>query len=230
MIKIQDMSRKFVCRSCQRLTGHCPISGGPIEGSQKQRDNNTTLVQTFKVFRCRECGITTFCIDTHVYPGPMMGDSWIETSHYYPALPSKIKPDWYGNLSKGHKLILDEVYKAMDEDLLFLTSIGARTAIDTLIIELIGDVGSFDEKLKTLVKRGIIDEAERNALDAAIDTGSASAHRGYRPKKGQINHVMDILESIFFKLKIEPGQKKKLAEKVKSLCNATPKRITSKKD
>ena len=153
-----------------------------------------------------------------------MGDSYIETTDYFPPLPLRIKPAWFSSLTESYQTILAEVYHAIDNSLFFLSSTGARTALDQLIIEKIGDSGSFKDKVKKLVTSKIIDDTERVMLLAVIDAGSASVHRSYRPDQETINHMMDILEAIFYKLLIEPEKKRELRKKAEVLRKSTPKR------
>jgi len=138
----------------------------------------------------------------------MMGDCWTQSTNYYPPLPLRIKPAWYGCLSNDYQDILNEIYNALDNSLFFLASTGIRTALDRLIVKKIGDVGDFSRKLKELFVRGIIDKHEKRILSSVIDAGSASAHRSYRPGSKSINNMMDLLEAIFYKLAIEPKKRK----------------------
>ncbi len=223
-MKIPDMTRRFICRHCQRETGHWPIANGAVKGSEKKLEREEYSFQTFQVVQCKDCGVTTYCIDTKIHPGPMMGDSYTQTTDYYPPLPLRIKPVWYGYLTDDYQAILNEVYSALDNSLFFLASTGTRTALDQLIVEKIGDAGSFNAKLKKVVTNNIIDKTEKRILLAVIDAGSASAHRSYRPDIESINHMMDILEAIFYKLVVEPEKKKELGRKADELRKSTPKR------
>ena len=154
----------------------------------------------------------------------MMGDSYVQETTYYPALTKRIKPDWYNSLADHYQSVLFEVYSAIDNELFFLASSGTRTALDQLIVEKIGDTGCFDQKVQKLVRENIIDEDEKEMLLAVIDAGSASAHRSYSPELSAIKHMMDILETIFYKLLIEPKKKEELKAKAKELRKLTPKR------
>ena len=174
--------------------------------------------------QCKDCGATTYCVDTRIHPGPMMGDSYVETTDYFPPLPLRIKPAWYSSLTEGYQTVLGEVYHAIDNSLFFLSSTGARTALDQLIIEKIGDAGRFEDKVDKLVANKIIDDTEGTMLLAVFDAGSASAHRSYRPDRDTVNHMMDILEAIFYKLLVEPKRKEKLKKKAEELRKSTPKR------
>jgi hypothetical protein len=223
-MQLPDLTRRFVCRRCQRETGHWPIANGQVRNSERPVEGTATSYQTFAVVECRECHSTTYCIDTRIHPGPMMGDSYTESTLYHPPLPFRLKPGWYNELPEFYRLILDEIYDALDNELFFLASSGTRTALDMLIVEKIGDIGTFKDKIERLLVEGMVDAAEKEMLLAVIDAGSASAHRNYRPNDEAINHMMDILEEIFHKMLIAPGRKEEFAAKAKALRDATPTR------
>ena len=73
---------------------------------------------------------------------------------------------------------------------------GARTLVDMLMLEEVGDAGTFREKLKALLDRGIISERGTEVMEVALDAGSAAAHRGYNPDAEILSAVMDIVENV----------------------------------
>lgn len=221
---IPDPTRRFICRTCQRETGHWPIANGQVKGSQKKLQRGESSFQTFQVVQCRDCRSTTYCIDTKIHPGSMVGDSYVQKTDYYPPLPLRIRPNWLSELTENYRNILNEVYSALDNSLFRLASAGTRTVIDCLITDQIGDIGGFEEKVKELVNKGIIDADERDILLTLIDAGSASMHRSFNPSEDLIKDMMDILEKILFKVCIEPKEKQALKEKAKALREKTPKR------
>jgi hypothetical protein len=44
----------------------------------------------------------------------------------------------------------------------------------------VGDVGTFEQKLKALEDDGYVSKRNREVLDAALDAGNATAHRGHQ--------------------------------------------------
>lgn len=104
------------------------------------------------------------------------------------------KPDWFSDLPESSRTILDETYSASSHGLKVLTAMGIRAAIDDLCLDLVGDVGGFKKKLETLRNKGFISELEESVLAAAIDVGSASAHRGHVPHESDITILFDIAE------------------------------------
>ena len=221
-MKIPDLRRQFRCKACAVDCYHRPIAGGNIDPQNGGFSNGSR--KSFQLMRCEHCKNITLCIDHWVHPGSMIGDAYIERTEYYPPLTFREKPNWFNSLDKKHQQILSEVYLAIDNSLFTLASSGVRTALDRLIIEKIGDVGTFEKKIKSLVLNKIITEEEKFLLISVIDAGSASSHRGFSPDEELINHIMEITEHIFYKINIEKEKAEKLKEIAEKLAKATPRR------
>ncbi len=113
------------------------------------------------------------------------------------------------------------MYRSLDADNRSLPMMGARTLVDMLIVEKVGDVGTFKQKLDTLAARGFIGTAQVEILDAALDAGSAAAHRGHTPSFEEVNAVMDIVENLLKAVYVLPDM-------AKSLKKTTPPRPKAK--
>lgn len=151
------------------------------------------------------------------------------TYKYWPDIPKRTEPAWFSSLKKPElEQILHEVYSGFDQDLLILTSAGIRTAFDKGT-EIVGadPATTFDEKLDYLVDSDLITKSERDRLGILVESGNASNHRGWKPKKGQVDTLLDILESFIqnailpkpdtsgFKIPPKPKRKKKAVKAVK---------------
>jgi hypothetical protein len=79
-----------------------------------------------------------------------------------------------------------------------------------LMVEKVGDVGTFKEKLKKLVESGFLSASTQEVLDAALDAASAAAHRGHFPKATEVNAVMDIVENLLHAVYVLPGMAQSL--------------------
>jgi hypothetical protein len=220
MIRIPEHPKLF-CNTCERESTHLSLEYGRI--NIKSSKNNGTY-QTYDVLQCRECSNITFMLSNWIHPGSMMGDPYKTDIIYHPPRSFRSKPNWYKRLDKKFRAVLDEVYIALDNALLLIASTGTRTAIDKLIEDKIGNAGTFQQKIETLEKKNIVNNEEKKLLLTVIDAGSASAHRGFRPNKKLINHIMEITESIFYKVCIEPNERKDLLKKAEKIQNKTPKR------
>jgi hypothetical protein len=140
---------------------------------------------------------------------------------YFPPLVSRHSPSWRYDLPQKITAVLDEVYRSLDADNRSLPMMGARALVDMLIVEKVGDVGSFKQKLEKLATGGFIGAAQVEILDAALDAGSAAAHRGHTPSFEEVNAVMDIVENLLKAVYVLP-------DIAKSLKKTTPPRPKAK--
>ncbi|MFZ2632613.1 MAG: DUF4145 domain-containing protein [Desulfosalsimonadaceae bacterium] len=216
---------RIFCNECLREMTHIILSSVQRKGCHDVNPDFTILWEnTYQVIECQECHNVTFRI--------RHWNDEIQSSHdkkdyqdsYYPPIVSRPKPPWFGKLDEKFQDILQEVYIALDANTRFLAAFGARTALDMLIVDKIGDTGSFENKLKKLETDGYIDSTERELLDAITEAGNAAAHRGYAPDEKLLESVIDILESLFDKFCIKPERDKELLKKARELKSKIPKR------
>lgn len=118
------------------------------------------------------------------------------TTLYYPPALARRPPPWRVDLPARMLELLEEIYIAMHNDARRLVLMGTRTLVDMLILDQVGDVGSFKQKLVALKDKGVITQQSSEVLEAALDAGSAAAHRGHRPTSEQMNTVIDIVEHL----------------------------------
>ncbi len=67
-----------------------------------------------------------------------------------------------------------------------LAVMGARTLVDKLLAEKLGDVGGFVQKLDMAVARGVLTKEATEIIAAAVEVGHAASHRGYAPTQEQV--------------------------------------------
>jgi hypothetical protein len=113
--------------------------------------------------------------------------------------------------------MVEEVYRALQADSSRLATIGARTVVDLLILDKVGDVGSFGEKLVQLERQGFVGRRNREFVATALEAGSAAAHRGVAVDAADLNRVMDIVESLLESVYV-------LGDAADSLRKSTPPR------
>jgi hypothetical protein len=152
----------------------------------------------------------------------------IKKIHYYPPKPRRPRPDWmesHSSFSFALTHMLDEAYGALDNDLPVLAAIAIRTAFDAST-EVLGIHPSlkFEEKLDALETRGHIDSAQRKALDALTDAGSAAAHRAWLPKKEELDAMFTIFEYYIHHSFVASKQRKELEKRAAALAKNTPKK------
>lgn len=217
---------KIFCNECLREMKHKVLSSVIRSGSHDvNSDFSIYWENTYQVLECQECNNVTLRV-RH------WNDEWSQHKHdyqdsYYPPIVSRPKPIWFGKLEQKYQEVLQEVYIALDANTRFLAAFGARTALDMLIVDKIGDIGTFKQKLNKMESAGYIDSTEKELLDAVTEAGNAAAHRGYAPDEKLLSSVIDILESLFDRIYFKPNRDKELLKKAIELKSRIPKRVST---
>ncbi len=175
--------------------------------------------KTYSMLECRGCEEislrrTEWCSENDPMDEPDPGT-------YFPPRVSRRKPAWVDRLEVPSEYagLLDEIYVALHADSRRLAMMGARALIDVAIRRSVGDQGNFGGGLSSLVEKQLISERNRAIIEAAVDVGHASAHRGHRPSADDVNVVIDIVENLI--------HNELLAEPAQALKSTTPQRERS---
>lgn len=205
------------CNSCGQATRHEVVAQrtGEIHDTVTWSDGRTEGVvwhMTSEMLECCGCGTVTlrrtdYCPDlSH------------EETEYYPPRVSRRFPHWFAGLpDMALRPLLREVYAALHADSRRLAMMGARALIDLVMLDKVGDTGTFGVKLDALVSNGYVSVLNREFLEAALEAGHAATHRGYEPTVDEINRVMDIIENLLQAVYV-------LKDAADKLKKATPKR------
>ncbi len=210
-------NEKVHCNKCRGKTSHrlaFAIRGD--EGSQWYGPEYEGSWRTrYEVLQCAGCQEAVL---RRIYE---CSEDEYPDVRYFPPPVSRHPPSWQYQLPGDLRLLLDEVYRSLDAANRRLPMMGARALVDMVIVEKVGDLGSFTEKLKKLESEEYISATNRVVLEAALDVGSAAAHRGHAPRTSQIDAVMDIIENLLQAVYVLPD----MAEELK---NSTPPRPSRK--
>ena len=96
---------------------------------------------------------------------------------------------------------------------------GTRAVLDILMLDQLGDSGSFRKKMDVLEKDGYVGREQRKQLEAALDAGHAATHRAFAPNQEQFNNVISIVENILESIYV-------LKYSAEQLRRSTPQRQT----
>ncbi len=215
---------KFIyahCNSCAQETKHEIMSRVDRRREFQDGQNTIEVGSVWKTLRCKGCDEVSlhrrdWCSEDDPMDAPDCGT-------YFPPRVSRRKPDWAGRLEvpTEYKGLLEEIYIALHADSRRLAMMGVRALIDEIIRSTIGDQGNFGKGLQHLVDTQLISQRNREIIEAAVDVGHASAHRGYRPSIDNVNLVIDIVENLI--------HNEILSNEAESLRSSTPKRTKAVK-
>jgi Domain of unknown function (DUF4145) len=153
--------------------------------------------------------------------GKVIGEDEVaDDIRYFPPAIIRDLPPWRFKLPIEIRKLLEEIYRSLDAESLRLPMMGARTLVDMTIVEKIGDIGNFKEKLKELEKEGFVSARNREALYIALEVGNAAAHRGHAAAESEVQSVMDIVETMLQAIYVFP----ELAQNLKANTPARPPR------
>lgn len=161
------------------------------ENGKRQDSGWTIEAQIWKVTECKGCER----INLNVYSrtNPAVDDMQI---HHFPTKDFRSFPMWSTHLNRNYVELFAEIYHSLNSGSIRLPLMGARTLLDMYIVEKIGDIGTFKQKLEKLVNEKHISESSKELLEIALEFGNATIHRGYVPIKEDLNNVLDIIENI----------------------------------
>jgi hypothetical protein len=188
---------KAHCNTCLTETKHEVVARRTKEYVDFTQDGAQVVFHakdTFEMLQC--CGCESIALKRY-YQGD---DDPEGSTEYYPPRVSRRKPEWMNGLVFWHARdlldLLREIYTALHSGSTRLAMMGARAVVDMVMLQKLGDIGGFKEKLGKFETQGLIGRKDREVLEAALDAGHAATHRGHCPDAKQVNQAMDIVEHL----------------------------------
>ncbi len=184
---------KAHCNQCLRETRHVVVAARRKEYNDETCDY--WRVTQYEMLECCGCERITLRATENSAAEPE------DVVTYFPPAVTRSVPAWLSDIRfslkhRGLRSLFREVYAALHAGSNRLAIMGARALIDMMMLDQIGDRGTFAEKLKKMEEDGHISKTSRRFLEAAIDLGHAAAHRGHRPDDKDVIRVMDIVENL----------------------------------
>jgi hypothetical protein len=186
---------KSFCRECGKYTWHTSIASVTRQEEEVETEPGERPVLSdnlYELLQCCGCDCVTMRCSTTCEE--LYRDDTIV--RHFPPSSARRRPAWEGQLPLPARFLIQEIYDALYSGSLRLAVMGARTLVDMAILDKVGDVGTFEQKLKALEHGGFVSQKNREVLDVALDAGNASAHRGHKFEPGQVNQIMDIVENL----------------------------------
>lgn len=140
---------------------------------------------------------------------------------YYPSAIFRSHPKWFWNFALEVSLndgnphdLLAEVYVALQNDQRALAAMGIRALLENVMIEKVGDQGTFYANLKKFETEGFVSRIQRKRLETIFEAGHAAMHRLYKPSKEDLITLVDIAESIVESIYIHGSKVERLMESI----------------
>ncbi len=198
-----DMSndiKKIYCNNCSRETKHSILSYKKKVEVEEEGEQITYFEEdNYYLSECMGCeGITLFIEST--FSG--MNDEYYSVQ--YPPKTIRKEPKWLHRIDGDAILfkqsdkaeVFREIYIALKNNMPRLAIMGVRALLEMVMVEVIGDHGTFKKNLSKLKDEGFISKYQYEAIDKVIEAGHASMHRSYKASSSEINSIMDITENV----------------------------------
>jgi hypothetical protein len=192
----QNAIRSF-CNSCGRETDHDVLQKGAVT---QQLDDGSISEVTQLLVRCGGCKEWSIREELRFFDEPP--DKTANVPFRVRFKPERLwtrPPPWLEQLEQADadlKGLLDEVYTTVNDAQMRLLSMGVRSALDHVMNRIVGDLGTFEEKLAAMVSQGHLTSRQKEMLETVIDAGSASTHRSYRPPPDLLQEMIAVMETI----------------------------------
>lgn len=120
-------------------------------------------------------------------------------------------PFWHGEHPVG--VTLEEVYVALQNSLPKLAAMGIRALVEHIMIEKVGDRGTFRANIDAFFEAGHLAQVERDVFqNTLLEVGHATIHRAYTAPADDLEVLMDIVEQIVFNLYVRPERIAEMAK------------------
>jgi hypothetical protein len=145
---------------------------------------------------------------------------------YYPPAISRAYPKWFSYLEHLGYIekdgagyiyihnILKEIYIGLQNDSIRLATLGIRALLEYVMVQKVGDNGSFKKNLNEFEKQGHISSSQNIILNSVLETGHATMHRSYSPTKKDLVTCIDITENLIATIFIHTREADKLLKKI----------------
>ncbi len=216
------MKVKIFCNNCSGKRNHDNLFHEEVEWSEEiDKEFYISGSNSYDLFRCCGCERVVFrhrSWDSEDID-PETGRPEIY-DRYYPPPTFRNLPSWVTELcfittNDGSIYgLMYEISIALQNDAPRLATMGIRALLEIVMIDSVGDNGSFTANLKAFQEEGYISQKQKKVIEPIIEAGHATIHRSFSPTKKDVVQLMDVTESIIEAIYINESRVKKLAEKI----------------
>ncbi len=221
------MPQNTTISNCNRCgpARHHEVVHAVTELDERRRGKSKKIVKYAKLaemLKCRGCGTVSLrlrfgilredefvdLIPQEIFPRPLIRHMppWIG-----PSLDEIFRP---GSVPEIICDLMRQIYAALQNNARVLAVMGIRTVIERIMIDKVGDAGTFITKLDEFCRAGYLSERQRGVLDGIVDAGHAATHRAWNPSFDDIQDLLDVVEFVVKDVYLHEPRIKQLEKKV----------------
>lgn len=211
---MDDITRAH-CNRCGHSTNHDVLAVDREEYDAWTSDvEYTTCYDLYEMVKCRGCGAVAIRATVrHI-------EDREPRIVYYPPAIARRAPKWVtGSFDSLHIPIIvfelmNEVYAAVQNNLLRLAAMGIRAVLENVMRAKIGEQRTFKAFVDEFQKAGYLSMREVASLDSILEAGHAVIHRGWEPSEDDIATLLDITEAVIEKAYLHEARAQALDKRV----------------
>ena len=92
--------------------------------------------------------------------------------------------------------LFHELYVSIQNDCRRSAAMAVRAILEQVMIDKVGDQGSFVANVREFQSKGFISVAQQQFLETVIEAGHATMHRAFKPSKEDLIALVNIAESV----------------------------------
>lgn len=208
------------CNACGQATDHDVLHEEKREYSEEVEPGITFEAHDwYRLLSCAGCKAVTM---EHVSANsedwePDTGPNY--SKEYFPPRTFRRVPRWLEQekVPTYVRRLLTEIYVAVQNGAPSLAGMGIRALLESLMIEKIGDQGTFAANLKAFAIAGHVSRGQLELLESTLEVGHAVMHRRFVPGDEALIACLDATEHVVQSIYVFPTQSV-------SLRKAVPKR------
>lgn len=186
---------KVHCNNCSGETNHEVLH--VEQTSWEDERHHVTGGDTYSTLRC--CG----CEKIRLRHSSWCSEDDDPHVTYFPPSIFRKQPEWFQqlwlDLGSDDEFVykrLEEIYVAIQHNLLSLAAMGVRSLLERIMITKAGDLGTFVQNIAAFEKLGFVSSKQRERLEAILEAGHATIHRAYEPTRDDVVTLVDLTEHI----------------------------------
>ena len=189
---------KLHCNYCLGLRKHSVLFSKAQEHHEECEEGHDYFEKI--VYQLAECD---GCESITLYTSWSNSGQWDPIEDQWPPKISRRQPKWMlelflsENISNPFKHeFIGEIYSSLKAGNLRLTVLGVRALLEQIMLEHVGDQGTFQKNLDAFESGGFLSRVQREALGPVIEAGHASMHRGFKATGKEVEAILDVTENV----------------------------------
>lgn len=199
-------SVKAPCNQCQYPTRHNVLYEKELMHHEDEGVVHCLWgKEKYELLQCRGCEGISLRVSEWSSDNLAEGRRLEPMVKYYPPRIARREPPWSLNLLFEAYTIYDllrETYVALQNNCPRLAAMAARSVLDHVMTDKLGDIGGFEQKLSHFEPE-YVSRKQRQMLERVLNVGDAAIHRSYEPKPQDLDSMMNIVEGLIQQIYVD---------------------------